>query len=100
SDAIRIGPIPEWGQSTAGSEVVLVPLAVGGNPDWILALIGAFPQDAESLFAVLGRIVGVQLETIRSKQRDRSRIEFQKLVEEGATVPELLAVRFVRELAD
>ena len=99
-DAIRTGPIPEWGQSTAGSEVVLVPLAVGDDPDWVLALIGTFPQDAESLFAVLGRIVGVQLETIRSKRRDRTRERFQALVEQGGAVPELLAVRLVRELAD
>jgi len=99
-DAVRIGPIPEWGPATAGSEVVLVPLAVGGNPDWVLALIGTFPQDAESLFAVLGRIVGVQLETIRSKRRDRTRERFQTLVEQGGAVPELLAVRLVRELAD
>ena len=97
---MRIGPIPDWGPATAGSEVVLVPLAVGGNPDWVLALIGTFPQDAESLFAVRGRIVGVQLETIRSKRRDRTRERFQALVEQGGAVPELLAVRLVRELAD
>ena len=100
AEAIRTGPIPEWGQSTAGSEVVLVPLSVGGNPDWVLALIGTFPRDAESLFAVLGRIVGVQLETIRSRRRDRTREQFQSLVEQGGAVPELLAVRLVRELAD
>jgi GGDEF domain-containing protein len=100
SDAIRIGPIPEWGQSTSGSEVVLVPLAVAGNPDWVLALIGTFPQDAESLFAVLGRIVGVQLDTIRSRRRDRAREQFEALVEQGGAVPELLAVRVIRELAD
>jgi len=100
SDAIRIGPIPEWGQSTSGSEVVLVPLAVVGNPDWVLALIGTFPQDAESLFAVLGRIVGVQLETIRSRQRDRTRERFESLVEKGGAIPELLAVSVIRELAD
>ena len=100
ADTIRTGPISEWGQTVSGADVVLVPLSVGGHPDWVLALIGAFPQDAESLFAVLGRIVGVQLETIRSKQRDRTRDHFHTLVEQGGTVPELLAVRFVRELAD
>jgi hypothetical protein len=100
ADTIRTGPISEWGQTTSGSDVVLVPLSIGGNPDWVLALIGAFPQDAESLFAVLGRIVGVQLATIRSKQRDRALDQFHALIEEGGTVPELLAVRFVRALAD
>ena len=99
-DTVRIGPIAEWGQAAAGSDVVLVPLSTGGSPEWVLALIGAFPKDAESLFAILGRIVGVQLETIRSKRRDRVRDQFQALVEQGATVPELLAVRVVRELAD
>lgn len=100
AEAVRMGPIPEWGPSAGGSEVVLVPLSVNGNPDWVLALIGAFPVDAESLFAVLGRIVGVQLETIRSRRRDRTREHFQSLVEQGGAVPELLAVRLVRELAN
>jgi len=99
-DTIRTGPISDWGQTVSGTDVVLVPLSVGGHPEWVLALIGAFPQDAESLFAVLGRIVGVQLETIRSKQRDRTRDQFQTVIEQGGSVPELLAVRFVRELAD
>jgi hypothetical protein len=49
---------------------------------------------------VLGRIVGAQLETIRSRRRDRTREHFQSLVEQGGAVPELLAVRLVRELAD
>jgi hypothetical protein len=85
---------------TGGADVVLVPLSVGGNPDWVLALIGGFPQDAESLFAVLGRIVGVQLATIRAKQRDRIRDDFHALIEQGGAVPDLLAVRLVRELAE
>jgi hypothetical protein len=100
AEAVRLGPIPEWGQGAGGSEVVLVPLSVTGNPDWVLALIGTFPADAESLFGVLGRIAGSQLETIRSRRRDRTREHFQSLVEQGGAVPELLAVRFVRELAD
>ena len=65
ADAVRVGPIPEWGQATGESEVVLVPLSVSGPADWVLALIGALPPDAESLFAILGRIAAVQLETIR-----------------------------------
>nr|AHN98013.1 hypothetical protein [uncultured bacterium lac193] len=100
AEAVRLGPIPEWGQAAGGSEVVLVPLSVSGNPDWVLALIGTFPADAESLFAVLGRIVGSQLETIRARRRDRTRERFQALVEQGGAVPELLAVRLVREMAD
>jgi hypothetical protein len=100
ADAVRLGPIPEWGQSAGESEVVLVPLSADGHPNWILALIGAFPLHAETLFAALGRVVGVQLETIRARRRDRTREHFEALVEQGGEVSELLAVRLVRELAD
>jgi GGDEF domain-containing protein len=99
-EAVRLGSIPEWGQSTGGAEVVLVPLSITGSPDWVLALIGSFPADGEALFAVLGRIVGVQLETIRSRRRERTRERFESLVEQGGAIPELLAVRIVRELTD
>jgi hypothetical protein len=99
-EAVRLGSISEWGQSAGGSEVVLVPLSVNGQPEWVLALIGSFPADAEALFAVLGRIVGVQLDTIRTRRRDRTREQFEALVEQGGVVPELLAVRIVRELTD
>jgi hypothetical protein len=50
-DTVRTGPIPEWAPTSGSSEVVLVPLAVGGKSDWLLALIGTFPVDAEALFA-------------------------------------------------
>lgn len=99
TDTVRLGPVSEWGQTAGGSEVVLVPLSTGGKPEWVLALIGAFPKDAESLFAVLGRIVGVQLETIRTRKQDRIREQFHKLLEQGGNVPDLVAVRLVRELA-
>lgn len=100
AEAVRLGSISEWGQSAGGSEVVLVPLCVNGQPEWVLALIGSFPADAEALFAVLGRIVGVQLDTIRTRRRDRAQEHFESLVEQGGAVPELLAVRIVRELTD
>src|SRR3954469_1453201 len=99
-EPVRVGPIPEWGQSAGGSEVVLVPLSGSDKPEWVLALLGTSPQDAEAILAILGRIVGVQLETIRARRRDRIRDRFQSLVQDGGAVPELMAVRLVRELAD
>ncbi len=99
-DIVRVGLIPEWGHFTNGADVVLVPLAVDGQPEWVLVLIGAFPAEAESIVTVLGRTVGVCLETIRSKRRDRLRAHFEAIVERGGAVPELTAVRLVRELGD
>ena len=96
----RLGPVPEWGDVAQESEVTLVPLSSGATTNWVLALIGSLPADAEVLFAVLGRIIGVQLETIRTARRDQVRERLQSLVEHGGGVHELVAVRFVRELAD
>jgi GGDEF domain-containing protein len=42
----------------------------------------------------------LQLETIRSRRRDRLRERVESMIEQGAAVPELLAVRVVRELVD
>lgn len=101
-DIVRAGLIPEWGHFTNGADVVLVPLRVDGQPEWVLVLLGAFPAGAESeaIVTVLGRTVGVCLETIRSKRRDRLRAHFEAIVEQGGAVPELTAVRLVRELGE
>ena len=94
------GRSPNGARRPRGPRSCSCRLSIGSNPDWVLALIGTFPKDAESLFAVLGRIVGVQLETIRSKRRDRTREQFESLLGQGGAVPELVAVGVVRELAD
>ena len=99
-DAVRLGPIPEWGEAAAGSEIMLVPLSVNADPEWVLALIGTFPPDAEALLAVLGRVAGAQLETIRARRRDHVRERFEALAAQGGGGSELVAVRLVRELMD
>ena len=97
---VRVGPIPEWGHAIGESDLVLIPLSSTGPADWVLALIGALPPEAERLFSVLGRIAAVQVEAFRSKRRDRTRQHFQSLIDEGGFVHELVAVRLVRELAE
>ena len=73
---VRVGPIPEWGHAIGESDLVLIPLSSTGPADWVLALIGTLPPEAERLFSVLGRIAAVQVETFRSKRRDRTRAAF------------------------
>jgi hypothetical protein len=99
-DAIRLGPLHEWGEAAATSETVLVPLAANGRPEWILALVGPLPADAEPLLPVLGRIVGVQLDTIRARRRDRTREHFESLLVKDDTAPELRVVQMIRSLAE
>ena len=97
-DTIRVAAIPEWG-AAGNSEVVLVPLSASETPELVLALIGTLPADADLLFGLLGRIIGFQLDAIRSRQRDRIRDRFESLIKQGAGGPELLAVGLIRELA-
>jgi hypothetical protein len=66
----------------------------------VLALLGALPADAESLLPVLGRIVGVQLNTIRARRRDRTRDHFESLLLKDGAAPELRVVQMVRSLAE
>jgi hypothetical protein len=100
AEPVRVGPIPEWGDAAGESDVVLIPLSSSGPGDWLLALIGVLPAEAERLFSVLGRVAAVQVEAFRSKRRDAVRQQFQSLIDQGGTVHELVAVRLVRALAD
>ena len=114
-----VGEAPELAlvrrSGRSGSARVRCPSGVNGRPDpkscsfrcpSAAILTGSSRSSARSRrtrsrsLPVLGRIVGVQLETIRSRRRDRTRERFESLVEQGGAVPELLAVRLVRELAD
>ncbi len=99
SGPLRRGPVPEW-QTGEESEVALIPLSSSGSTEWVLALIGALPAEEDALFDVLGRVAGTQFEAIRGRRRESARARFQALVQEGAAVHELVAVRLVRELAD
>ena len=94
----RIGSIPEWTQGAHNHDVILVPLSGTAVSDWVLALVGAVPEDAESLFPILGRVAGMQLEAVRARRRERTRERVEALVQQTEVAPELLAVHIVREL--
>lgn len=98
-DILRVGSIPEWGELASGVEVALVPLSVHERPAWVLALVGSLPAEASSVFAVLGRVVGAQIERLRAATRDRTRARFEAIIESGG-VTERLAVRLMQELAE
>lgn len=99
-EALRVGPVAEWGETGMTTETALVPLAADGQPDWVLALLGPLHADAESLLPILGRIVGVQLSTIRARRRDRTRDHFESLLFKDGAAPELRVVQMVRSLAE
>ncbi len=95
-DMRRIGAIPEW--AAAGHEVALVPLSGSDVSDWVLVLVGTLPEDADTIFPILARVAGMQLDAIRSRVRERTRERFESLVLQRDVAPELVAVHMVREL--
>jgi GGDEF domain-containing protein len=98
NEVTRLRGVPEGWQSAAGSEVVLVPLWGGGPPEWVLALIGDIPQDAEAVFPILGRVVGVQLEAMRARRRDRVRDRVESLLAATGRPQDATAAQVVGEL--
>jgi GGDEF domain-containing protein len=94
----RVGAVPEWTQGVGAHDVVLVPLTGASATDWVLALIGTLPEDADALLPIVGRIAGMQLETVRARRRDRIRERFEALVLRKDVAPDLIAVHLVREL--
>jgi GGDEF domain-containing protein len=100
NEVTRLRGVPEGWQPAAGSEVVLVPLSSAGATEWVLALIGGIPQDAEVVFPILGRVVGVQLEAMRARRRDRVRERVESLLVAGGRSVDTIAAQIVGELAE
>jgi GGDEF domain-containing protein len=95
----RIGTIPEWGVQGGGSaEVALVPLAASDGAEWVLVLVGSVAEDADAILPVLGRIAGVQLDSLRARRRERAREVFESRLSQIDVAAELLVVHAVREL--
>lgn len=97
----RIGAIPEWGHQGGGSaEVSIVPLTASPGAEWVLVLVGSVPEDGDAILPVLGRIAGVQLDSLRARRRERTRELFESRLSQTDMAAELLVVHAVRELVN
>lgn len=95
----RLAPSPELGSlAYAGSEAVLVPLAGAGRTNWVMTLSGAVPTEADSVFQVVGRVVGVQLEALHTKRVEEVRREFETIVRQSGLAAERMALQLVGHL--
>jgi GGDEF domain-containing protein len=97
-DLRRIGPIAEWAPGVSVHDVVLVPLSGSSGFEWVLALVGNLPEDADALLPIVGCVAGMQLDIVRDGRAERTRERFESLLLRKDTAPELLAVHLVREL--
>jgi hypothetical protein len=95
----RLAPSPELGSlAYAGSEALLVPLAGSSRTDWVMTLSGTVPAEADSIFQVVGRVVGVQLEALHSRQIEEARRRFDTIVRQSGLAAERMALQIVSEL--
>jgi hypothetical protein len=94
----RLAPSPELGSLAHAGEFVVVPLAGSARTDWVMTLSGAVPTEADSVFQVVGRVVGVQLETLQSRRIEEQRLAFETIVRQSGLAAERIAVQLVGQL--
>ena len=82
----------------SAGEVVVVPLAGPSSLDWVLTLSGAVAHEAESVFPVVARVVGVQLDALHARAMSEARLRFETIVRQSGFTAERLALQLVGEL--
>jgi hypothetical protein len=97
----RLASTPELGSlALSGNEAVLVPLTGSARTDWLMTLSGAVPAEADSVFQVIGRVVGVQLESLQARRVDEARRRFETIVRQSGLAAERVALQLVGELVE
>jgi hypothetical protein len=94
----RVPAGPEFGNLSAGGDLVVVPLAGSSRTDWILTLTGSVPPEADSVFQVVARVVGVQLEALHSRRIEEARRRFETIVRQTGLAPERISLQLVSDL--
>ena len=74
-------------------------VATPRRPEWVLALIGSVPVDAEVVLRLIARIAGTQFAAFVERRADEARRQFDGLLADTTKAPELVAVRVVHALA-
>jgi hypothetical protein len=94
----RLPPSAELGNLSTTGEVLVVPLASAARSDWVMTLSGKVPAEADSVFQVVGRVAGVQLEALRVRRTDEARRRFETIVRQSGLAVERKALQLVAEL--
>jgi hypothetical protein len=87
------------GLAFSGGDVVLIPLAGTSRTDWVMTLAGTVPSEADSVFQVVGRVVGLQLEALQVRRADEIRRRFETIVRQSGLASERIALQLVGDLA-
>ena len=100
SDLRRLASAAELSEAGAGHDALLVPMTAAGPADWVLALIGAVPADAEVVLRLIARIAGMQYAAFAERRAQAARRQFDGQLADTTKVPELVAIRVVHLLSE
>jgi hypothetical protein len=100
ADLRRLASASELGETGAGHDALLVPMTAAPRPEWVLALIGGVPLEAEFLLRLIARAAGAQLAGFAERRGLEARQHFDSLLADTRRAPELVAVRVVHGLAE
>lgn len=84
----------------AAPELLLIPLSVASPQDWVLALGGVLPADAELVFGTLCQAIVPHLDRLIIRRRAAVRSRFEALVRRSVRSSERFAVEALRKLID
>jgi hypothetical protein len=98
-DVKRLSPSHELGAiASVGGETLVVPLGCLSRMDFVMTLSGAVPAEADSVFQVVGPVVGVHLENIQARRLESQRCRYETLVRRPEVPAERIPVQVVGEL--
>jgi hypothetical protein len=99
ADLQRLASAADVGESSAGHDALLVPLTTTRGTDWLLALIGTVPVEAEVVLRLIARMAGAQFSSFVERRTEDARYRFDSELADTSRAPELVAMRLVRGLA-
>jgi hypothetical protein len=99
TDLRRLTSAGELGESASGLDALLLPLTSGASPDWVLAIVGSVPEEADVVLRLVARVAGIQYASFSEARAQAARRQFDAQLADTTKVPELVAVRVVHLLA-
>ena len=98
-DVRRLAPSHELGGlASLGGETLVVPLPGLSRMDLVMTLSGAVPAEADSVFQVVGAVVGAHLESLQTRRIEEQRRRYESMVRRSELAPERIALQVVVEL--
>ncbi len=84
----------------ATPEALLVPILVNGAAEWVLALGGVLPPEAQLVFEIVGQTVGSHLSRMDVSSRSAVRRRFRAVLNRPDGPRELVALDALRQLIE